>query len=154
MAAQLALTAGILSVDKPKMDEVGMGMAKHVSRYSEDPSTKVGAAILRPDGTLASVGWNGLPRRVKAGNLNDREWKYPRMVHAELNAVLNAREPLTGYTLYVYPLHPCSLCGGAIIQAGITRVVAVRGGEWGSSDIALELFADATICFDEMGEIR
>ena len=136
------------------MDEVGMGMAKHVSRYSEDPSTKVGAAILRPDGTLASIGWNGLPRRVKASSLHHREWKYPRMVHAELNAILNAREPLTGYTLYVYPLHPCSLCGGAIIQAGIQRVVAVKGGEWGSSEIALEMFGQATICFDEMGEER
>ena len=136
------------------MDEVGMGMAKHVSRYSEDPSTQVGAAILRPDGTLASIGWNGLPRRVKASSLHHREWKYPRMVHAELNAILNAREPLTGYTLYVYPLHPCSSCSGAIIQAGIQRVVAVNGGGWNSSEIALEMFAQATICFDEMGEIR
>ena len=136
------------------MDRRGMGLAKYIAGESEDPSTQVGAAILRPDGTLASIGWNGLPTRVKASSLHHREWKYPRMVHAELNAILNAREPLAGYTLYVYPLHPCSLCGGAIIQAGIQRVVAVKGGEWGSSDIALEMFGQATICFDEMGEIR
>jgi deoxycytidylate deaminase len=30
--------------------------------WSKDPSTKVGAVIVRPDLTVASIGYNGFPR--------------------------------------------------------------------------------------------
>ena len=52
--------------------------------------------------------------------------KYARVVHAELNAILHAREPLTGYTMYTWPpgFGPsCDRCSAHIIQSGITRVV-------------------------------
>jgi dCMP deaminase len=59
----------------------------------------------------------------------DREPKYARVIHAEVNAVLHARERLDGYTLYSWPpgFGPtCDRCATVVIQAGITRVVYRR----------------------------
>lgn len=102
-------------------------MASLVASWSKDPGTKVGAVIVRPDLTVASLGYNGFPRGVVdfPKYLNNKEEKYARTVHAELNAILNSKEPLSGYTLYWYPgvLGTCSQCAAAIIQSGIKRVV-------------------------------
>jgi len=99
-------------------------MANMVASWSKDPSTKVGAVIVRPDRTIASVGYNGFPRGVDDSPevYADRPKKYMRVVHAEANAILSAREPLHDYTLYVTPLHPCATCSGLIIQSGIKLV--------------------------------
>ena len=99
-------------------------MARMVGSWSKDPSTQVGAVIVRPDRTIASVGYNGFPRGVEdtPDKLEDRPAKYLWTVHAEANAILSAREPLHGCTLYVTPLHPCANCAGLIIQAGIVSV--------------------------------
>ena len=100
-------------------------MADLVGSWSKDPSTKVGAVIIRPDRTIASVGYNGFPRGVNDTEelYSAREEKLLRVVHAEANAILSAREPLHGYTLFVTPLHPCANCTGLIIQSGIKRVL-------------------------------
>jgi dCMP deaminase len=126
-------------------------MADHIKDWSKDPSTKVGAVIVRPDRTIASFGYNGFPRGVLDGpeRYADRAEKYPRVVHAELNAILNAREPLTGYTLFVTPLHPCASCAGAIIQSGIRRVVTTADQDdnrWRDSfAVAASMFAEAGV---------
>ena len=101
-----------------------LDMANFVASWSKDPSTKCGAVIVRPDLTIASTGFNGFPRRVEddEDRLNHRETKYKYVVHAELNAILSAKEDLGGYAIYVYPFHPCSQCAAAIIQAGILYV--------------------------------
>ncbi|GHU49660.1 hypothetical protein FACS189459_1810 [Bacilli bacterium] len=39
-----------------------MGIALLVAQKSEDPSTIVGAVIVRPDNTIASTGYNGVMR--------------------------------------------------------------------------------------------
>lgn len=103
-------------------------LASVAASWSKDPSTQVGAVIVRPDRTVASLGYNGFPRGVRdiAGRYQDRETKYKMIVHAEMNAVLTAREPLHGHTAYVWPFMPCSTCAGAMIQAGIKRVVSVE----------------------------
>lgn len=105
-------------------DDRFFDLADMVGSWSKDPSTKVGAVIIRPDRTIASVGYNGFPRGVDDNPeiYEDRPTKYMRIVHAEANAILSAREPLHGYTLYVTPLHPCATCSGLIIQAGIKVV--------------------------------
>lgn len=102
-------------------------LAKLVSLWSKDPSTKVGAVIVRPDKTIASVGFNGFPKGVPddISWYENRDIKYNVVKHAEENAILFSRELLDGYTLYVYPLPPCSSCAGDIIQRGIKRVVAI-----------------------------
>lgn len=53
---------------------------------------------------------------------NEYETKYPYVVHAELNAILNARGiDLSGATIYV-SLFPCHECAKAIIQSGIKTI--------------------------------
>lgn len=100
-----------------------MQMCKLVSSMSKDPSTKVGSVIVRPDRTLASTGYNGYPRGCDDGDYMNRERKYQRVVHAEMNAILTAREPLNGYTLFVWPIPPCDRCIPHIIQSGIGKLV-------------------------------
>lgn len=129
-----------------------MNLAEFVSSWSKDPSTQVGAVIVRPDRTIASVGYNGFPRGVKDDDdrLSNRELKYQMTVHAEINAILSSREPLHGYTIYVTPFQPCSQCAASIIQAGIKEVVTFKplGGEdarWQNS------FKVASTMFEEAG---
>jgi len=109
-----------------KWDLRFLALAEHVASWSKDPSTQVGAVIVRPDRTIASLGYNGFPRWIADTDerLNDRETKYKLMVHCEMNAIISAREPLKGYTLYVHPFMTCARCAVHIAQAGISRVVA------------------------------
>lgn len=116
-----------------KWDLRFLGLAKMVSTWSKDPSTRVGAVLVRPDLTICSVGYNGFPRGVpdRQEDLNTRERKYSRIIHAEVNAILNAHERVDGYTLYVWPPGygpTCDRCATQVIQSGITRVVGIRSG--------------------------
>ena len=106
-----------------------MGVAKLSAKRSKDPNTQVGCCIVNSDKRIVAVGYNGLPRNCddndfpwncREGALQDTKYAY--VVHAELNAILNATTPLTGCTLYV-TLFPCNECMKAIIQAGIKEVV-------------------------------
>jgi dCMP deaminase len=105
-----------------------IALAAAIGEWSRDPSTQCGAIVVRPDKTLASVGFNGFPRGVDDSpeRYADRETKYAMVVHAEANAIVNAREPLHGCSIYVHPLLPCSSCASLIIQAGIVEVVTLR----------------------------
>jgi dCMP deaminase len=126
--------------------------AKFEATRSKDPSTQVGAVIVRPDLTTASKGYNGLPRGVNDSKdrLTDRNLKYPMTVHAELNAITTSKEALDGYTIYT-SLPPCASCAGAIIQSGIRRVVTIKPSQdkidrWGTSFTLMELmFQEARV---------
>lgn len=111
---------------RPLFDAWVLDLCDHVARRSRDPSTQVGAAIIRPDKTVASIGYNGLPRGVRDDPMRylDRPTKLAMVVHAEANAILSAREPVAGYTLYVSPLMPCAKCAALIVQSGINTVIA------------------------------
>ena len=100
-------------------DEYFMGVAMLAARRSKDPNTQVGACIVSPDNIIISTGYNGLPNGCSEGE----ETKYPYVVHAELNAILNANgRDLRGSRLYV-ALFPCNECAKAIIQAGVKEVL-------------------------------
>ena len=128
-----------------KWDQRGIDLAKHVASWSKDPSTQTGCAIIRPDRTVASLGYNGFPRGVHDTDdrLNDRLVKYAMVVHAEPNAVLSAHGSVAGCTAYVWPWPPCSSCAGVLIQSGVTRVVAPEATpeqkeRWGESFKVME----------------
>lgn len=108
-----------------KWDRFYLGMAEYMASASKDPSTKVGAVIVRPDLTVASVGFNGFARGMedRPELYADRDEKLSRIIHAETNAILNAHGPVDGCTLYV-TFAPCDRCSVMVVQAGITRVVA------------------------------
>lgn len=108
-------------------DFYGLSNARLQAGFSKDPSTKVGACILRPDGTLASVGRNGFPKGIDDSRERheDRPTKLALMIHAEENAIILSREPLAGYTIYVWPWAPCAGCAARIVQSGVKAVVTI-----------------------------
>lgn len=98
-----------------------LSLAKEVAGWSKDPSTKVGAVLVRPDRTIASVGYNGFPRKMHDHDfwLQNREEKYPRMVHAEINCVDNCHDAtVSGYSLYS-TFMPCDRCFVQLVNNGI-----------------------------------
>jgi dCMP deaminase len=104
-------------------------MAILVSTWSKDPDARVGAVIVSPSTKQLSTGYNG----YVAGAADNYEGvdvtrKNQHTVHAELNAILNARANVEGWTLYVTKF-PCQECAKAIIQAGVTRVVTRPPGQ-------------------------
>ncbi|MBQ9994042.1 MAG: dCMP deaminase family protein [Clostridia bacterium] len=110
-------------------DDYFMGVALLAAMRSKDPNTQVGACIVNEDKIILSTGYNGFPKGCsddvypweREGSGNDT--KYPFVVHAELNAILNAGgKSLHGATIYV-ALFPCNECAKAIIQSGISEVV-------------------------------
>ena len=110
-------------------DEYFMGIAMLSAERSKDNSTQVGACIVSEDKKIVSVGYNGIPTGCRDDEMpwertaeSALDTKYPFVCHAELNAILNSRNSVSGCTLYV-TLFPCNECAKAIIQSGIKRVV-------------------------------
>ena len=108
-------------------DEYFMGIAMLAARRSKDPNTQVGACIVSNDNIIISTGYNGMPKGCSDDEFpwgrEGAEIKYPYVVHAELNAILNASgRDLRGSRLYV-ALFPCNECAKAIIQSGIREVL-------------------------------
>jgi dCMP deaminase len=109
-------------------DQYFMAMAQIAAMRSKDPNTQVGACIVNPDKRVVGLGYNGFPHGCsdehypweREGNFLDT--KYPFVVHAELNAILNSIQNLKDCTIYV-SLFPCNECAKAIIQSGIRKVV-------------------------------
>lgn len=127
-------------------------LAKEVASWSKDPSSTVGAVIVRPDRTVASVGFNGFPRGVEDSSflIENRDAKLLRTIHAELNAILAAKEPLVGYSLFVWPFQPCAQCAAAIIQSGIKEVYCPYNDHLAQERWS-ESFKAALQMFDEAG---
>ena len=91
-----------------------------------------------------------IPHKIKDSPklLNDRDSKIARVVHAEFNAIIFARQDLADCSIVCCPFRPCSQCCKAIIQAGITRVVSPSyiPNRW-KEDFLLStaLFAEANV---------
>lgn len=118
-----------------KWDHRFMDLAKHVSTWSKDPSTKVGAVIVGVDRRQIVHGYNGFPPGIEDdGRLHDRQTKYGLIVHAERNAVYNATFPVEGGTMYC-TMHPCLDCVKTIVSKKIVRILVpqpppVEKGRW------------------------
>ena len=108
-------------------DEYFMGIAMLAARRSKDPNTQVGACIVSADNIIISTGYNGMPKGCSDDEFpwdrTGEETKYPYVVHAELNAILNASgRDLRDSRIYV-ALFPCNECAKAIIQSGVKEVI-------------------------------
>ncbi|ASQ49423.1 cytidine deaminase [Leptotrichia sp. oral taxon 498] len=109
-------------------DEYFMGVAFLSGMRSKDPSTQVGACIIDKEKKIIGMGYNGFPLGSsddempwgKTGDFLDT--KYPYVVHAELNAILNSIKSLKESTIYVTHF-PCNECAKAIVQSGIKKVI-------------------------------
>jgi dCMP deaminase len=136
-------------------DKRFLELAELVSSWSKDPSTKVGSVIVDNQNIIVSVGFNGFPKGIEDNDrLNHRDSKYQIIVHAENNALMFAKRPLDGCTIYTYPFMPCPRCAGMIIQSGIKRVVSYKNTidrmRWELDfSISRELFNEANIQLEE-----
>lgn len=110
-------------------DEYFMALAMLVSMRSKDPSSKVGAVLIR-DRRVIGTGYNGFPSGCDESRFGwSREitrdgWlntKYPYVIHAEANALLNTVGPARGCELYV-TMFPCNECAKLLIQGGVTKI--------------------------------
>jgi dCMP deaminase len=111
-------------------DEFFMGVADLAAKRSKDPSMQVGACIANNSNRVTGVGYNGMP----LGNDNfpwTRPEKHGYVIHAEVNAILNASET-KDCRLYVL-LYPCQECAKIIIQSGITEVIYKNENKYDST---------------------
>lgn len=142
-------------------DEYFMGVAQLSGLRSKDDSSQVGACIVNPKNRIVGIGYNGLPIGCSDDEFPwEREGafldtKYPYVVHAEPNAILNATVPLEGSRIYV-TLFPCNECAKLIIQSGIREVVYLSDKYQGSdSDLAARrLFAAAGVATRKLADFR
>lgn len=111
---------------KESWDTFFLRLAKLISTRSKDPSTQVGAVIVNPEKHIISMGFNGFPSYMNDDpeHYANRDEKYSRIVHGEINALVLAKRDVWGCTLYTWPFLPCDRCAVIMIQAGIKRVVA------------------------------
>ena len=130
-------------------DTYFMGVALLSSYRSKDPNTKVGACIVNQQKRIIGIGYNGFPYGCSDDEFPwDREGeyldcKYPYVVHAEPNAILNSTAKLDNATLYV-TLFPCNECAKLIIQSGIKEIVYMEDKYNGSpSDLASKKMLEA-----------
>lgn len=120
-------------------DQYFMGVAKLSALRSKDPNTKVGACIVNVKKRIVGIGYNGLPYGCSDDEFpweRDGEFlntKYPYVVHAEPNAILNSTTKLDDATLYV-TLFPCNECAKLIIQSGIKEIVYISDKYSGNND--------------------
>ena len=120
-----------MRTDYISWDEYFMGVALLSAKRSKDPSTQVGACIVNNEKRIIGIGYNGFPRGCedkifpweREGSYLDT--KYPYVVHAEANAILNSTRSLEGSTLYV-TLFPCNECAKLLVQSGIKEVVYLQ----------------------------
>lgn len=136
-----------------KWDLRFLDLAKLVSGWSKDPSTKIGAVITDKDNRVVSIGYNGFPKQLNDDErLDDRETKYKMIIHGEMNAILFANRSLDGCTLYTYPFMPCPRCASMIIQTGINRIVSYKNtnDRWEEEfKLSLSIFKEAGIDYTE-----
>ena len=137
-------------IDYIAWDDYFMGVSLLAANRSKDPSTQVGACIVGEDNRILSTGYNGFPKGCSDDTFpwnrdaSKGETKYNFVVHAELNAILNAGgRSLVGSRIFV-SLFPCHECAKAIIQAGVKEVVFLSDKYNGTeSDNASKRMLDA-----------
>lgn len=111
-------------------DNYFMGVAILSAMRSKDPSTQVGAVIVNQEKRIVGIGYNGFPIGCHDSEfpwMNEGDYletKYPYVVHAEPNAILNANSRTQNCTMYV-TLFPCNECAKLIIQSGIKEIVYI-----------------------------
>lgn len=136
-----------------------MRLADEISSWSKDPRKKIGCLIVDADRNPVATGFNGFPRGMcDDERLQDQTLKRRIIMHAEANAIITAGRPrCLGCTLYV-SMQPCCTCAGAIIQAGIARVVyrlrVSTSTHWDESfALALEMFSETGVVCDSIGDL-
>lgn len=140
-----------------KWDLRYLSLAKQVSEWSKDPSSKIGAVAIGDKGQVLAQGYNGFPRGIDDNDdrYNDRPTKYKYIVHAEMNCIYNAGfngVSLRDSSLYVWGLPVCSECSKGIVQVGIKRICMPEQeipNTWTASwDLSMSIFNEAGVTYE------
>ena len=145
-------------------DEYFMAIAKLSAMRSKDPSTQVGACIVDKNNRILSIGYNGAPNGYNDDIFpwdregNELETKYPYVVHAERNAILNyrgSRKDFEGAKIYV-DLFPCNECAKEIIQAGIGEVIYLSDKYANTNSViaSKRLFDACGVSYHELKDVK
>lgn len=112
-----------MDINSSKWTQRHLDLARMVSTWSKDSSTKVGCVIVDSRGLPLSWSYNGNPMGVEDTEERfTRPLKYHYVAHAERNAIDLCRSSVQG--AYMFVTHaPCSSCAIGIIQSGIRQVV-------------------------------
>lgn len=129
--------------DRPSWDDTYISMARTLAKRSHDTQTQHGCVIVSQDMKPLSWGYNGFLAGIWDDILpNTRPDKYTWMMHAEINAIMNARSSLSGGVAYITG-HPCVQCYQFMVASGISEIV------YGQTQSAcVEGSEDALIQFD------
>lgn len=100
--------------------QYALDLAYAAATRSEDPYRKVGAALLRPDRTVAALGYNGAPPGVEV-DWSDRDGRRIWMLHAEANALRYVHPGEV--SLMAATMMPCTQCILLAAAYKIHRVV-------------------------------
>lgn len=113
-------------------DDYFMSLAFLSAQRSKDPNKQVGACIVSRDNIIQGIGYNGFPRGCSdhrlpwskcSGDGDILKTKYPYVVHAEANALLNKNSAMVDGSRVYVTLFPCNECAKLMIQAGIVEVI-------------------------------
>ena len=107
--------------DRISFEEYALRLSEVAAQRSEDPRTKVGCVLLRPDHTVASLGYNGPLPGVEIDCWHDRKEKLLRVIHAEQNALRYVKPGECNMAAITYS--PCNDCLKNLAAYGIKRIV-------------------------------
>lgn len=120
-----------------EMHVANMRIACSIAKRSKCCRAQYGALILRADGSVASMGFNGKPRGSCCDGVCFRDGLPPGApgpdccLHAESNAIdLGNYLDRQGGTFYVNGL-PCSNCALRVMQSGVAELVCLDSGQHG-----------------------
>jgi dCMP deaminase len=128
---------------------------EYAGEQSHDPVTKTGAVLVWNDQMLIR-GANQVPEGLDFDQvqLQNREWKYEHMLHAEVVAVCGAARQgiaVAGATMYMFWV-PCTPCAKMMIAAGIKKLIGhkqliVKTPErwWQNTEYALHWLREAGV---------
>ena len=130
-------------------------MAKQVSLWSKDPSTKVGAVIATKECKVLGLGYNGILAKVKSdiedSILSNRDSKLKYTIHAEVNAIMNCNREIkeSDDAVLFVTQSMCSECAKFIALTNIKHVIYLGSNEsfnlrWGHDD-AVEILESCGI---------
>jgi dCMP deaminase len=117
-----------MSEKRQSWDEYYMALAHNIKTRATCPRKAVGVVVVSGQNRVAGTGFNGAPSRMPhctdVGCMMDEANHCQRVIHAEVNALLEAskRGETSGSTLYT-TVFPCIRCLNVAIQCGIERIV-------------------------------
>ena len=138
----------------PEWNDYLLAQAFLVAQRSPDKQTKCGCVIANKKHQIMGQGYNGFPRGVNDSVLpNKRPDKYPWMIHAEVNAILNCIHKPEDCVAYI-TTNPCFNCTLLMWQAGIKDIVFATNLQHKPSMLHDDKYADLMEEFIQLSNVN